>query len=170
MGEGQLSQNLFFIIFNKVVCCLFFPLIIFVGNHSSSIAATTDCQPADWSVFDTTNPVNGPDGNPIVDAEGTDDPSTGGAVSTGHQSFASNCEATGNVASSGCSLSNCNPALPSGRGCGLEPSFYFDCTTVGTVDVFFFRLRIDQDPSQGGNADLLENGKWNILMEYTNRY
>lgn len=118
---------------NRVLFCLFFFLITLSINFSSSIAATTDCQETDWSAFTSIYPVNDTDGEPIIDAEGADDASTGEASATGNQSFASNCEATGNVGSSGCDLSNCNPSLPSGRGCGLEPSFYFDCTTVGTV-------------------------------------
>ena len=141
----------------------FLLLILFLIFNHKAYSSLTDV-PTDWTNFNQTRVVT-IGGNPVRDYETSDDPTTGGSVANGGQAFSSGC-GSGGLA---CNESNCNPNLMGGfNGCGLDTTAFWDCYDGGTSadasdDFFFFRVRVNGDPTQG--AFLWSNGKWNTLID-----
>ncbi len=168
------NYNNFFLLKLRYSLILILALFTFLSFQSEVNAALTDAA-TDWSNF-TFFPVREPvSGEPLSDYEGgAADPTKGQASPGGNGAFASDCNAGGNAGTSGCSEALCVPNLMTGdRGCGGATSFFWACYDGGdgstgsarTNDVFAFRLRIDGSPIQANDADLLTNGKYNILLD-----
>lgn len=135
--------------------CAWGSIIVFLLVPVASWASLTDA-PTDWSNFSSPDAYTAA-GSPVTDHESSSDPSNGG---TGVQPAA--------VDIASCSADGSNP--------GNEPSVWWDYYDGGTPynpsdpttmedDFVFFRLRLDDDPTESGQQKGFTSYTWDVLID-----